>query len=44
MVNKKKIKTYMVIKTKLENKYAVNENYYSEHLLAYMHPKSEFLY
>lgn len=28
----------------LENKYTVNENYYTEHLLACVRPKSEFLY
>lgn len=34
----------MVIKTELENKYAINENYYTEHLLACVCPKSKFLY
>lgn len=34
----------MVIKTKLENKYAIIENYYTEHLLACMCPKSKCLY
>jgi len=30
----KKIKIYMILKTKLENKYAINENYHTEPLLA----------